>query len=192
MDNNTYDFFDSTTIPGCEMQVFVEAPIPSSTKKVPVAIGTLQSCNFEARTQIKQAKSIGRPYVQVQPGFTQVKGVLTFAELNSNALIEILTSINYIKFDDTRNYYVYTEEMGTKYVGKEVPNVDLTFINSLFKGLNLSFKYVGVDNTGTARVYKREIFGIVFDSKASASGLDVLSNETEIAFTARKYRNFHK
>lgn len=192
MDNNSYDFFDSTTIPGCEMQVFVEAPIPSSKEVIPVAVGTLQSCQFEARTQIKQVKSIGRKYAQVQPGFTQVKGTLTFAELNSNAFVEILSSIKYISFDSVKNQYTFTENAGESFVGKVITNFSLSLINAIFKGLNLSFKYTGIDDTGTVRVYKREIFGIVFDDKSSSNGLDVLSQESEISFTAKKYRNFHK
>lgn len=192
MDNNSYDFFDSTTIPGCEMQVFVEAPIPSSKEVIPVAVGTLQSCQFEARTQIKQIKSIGRKYAQIQPGFTQVKGALTFAELNSNAFVEILSSIKYISFDSVKNQYTFTENAGESFVGKVITNFSLSLINAIFKGLNLSFKYTGIDDTGTVRVYKREIFGIVFDDKSSSNGLDVLSQESEISFTAKKYRNFHK
>lgn len=190
--DNAYDFFDSTTIPGCEMQVFVEAPIPSSKEVIPVAVGTLQSCKFEARTQIKQIKSIGRKYAQIQPGFTQVKGTLTFAELNSNAFVEILSSIKYISFDSVKNQYTFTENSGKSFVGKVITNFSLSLINAIFKGLNLSFKYTGIDDTGTARVYKREIFGIVFDDKSSSNGLDVLSQESEISFTAKKYRNFHK
>ena len=193
--NEFYDAFDSATVPGCEVNAFINLKTKSG-ENVRAKIFSLFSAKYETKTQADTTTHFGRDASQMKTGFTKTNGSLTFNESTMGAVQEFLQVLKLNDFSETKKSHYFTNEI-SKYTdkykpGSSVNSFNLNLINSIFRGFHLMFAHEDYDESGKKALYTREIYNIVLDSKQSALGLDVLARQTELGFTCSGVRNFHK